>query len=57
MKLKSQILTSSNSFKDNVKKHLKDIENIDKIAKIKLVRRARSVAGEAYKARENATEG
>ena len=34
MKLKSQILTSSNSFKDNVKKHLKDIENIDKIAKL-----------------------
>ena len=28
MKLKSQILTSSNSFKENVKKHLKDIENI-----------------------------
>ena len=34
MKLKSQILTSSNSFKENVKKHLKDIENIDKIAKL-----------------------
>ena len=34
MKLKSQILTSSNSFKENVKKHLKDIENIGKIAKL-----------------------
>ena len=34
MKLKSQILTSSNSFKENVNKHLKDIENIDKIAKL-----------------------
>ena len=34
MKLKSQILTSSNSFKYNVKKHLKDIENINKIAKL-----------------------
>ena len=31
MKLKSQILTSSYSFKENVKKHLKDIENIDDI--------------------------
>ena len=34
MKLKSQILTSSNSFKENVKKHLKDIENIKKVAKL-----------------------
>ena len=34
MKLKSQILTSSNSFKENVKKHLKDIENINDIAKL-----------------------
>ena len=43
MKLKSQILTSSNSFKENVKKHLKDIENIDKIAKL-IPRRARIIA-------------
>ena len=33
MKLKSQILTSSNSFKNNIKKHLKNIENIENIAK------------------------
>ena len=33
MKLKSQILTSSNSFKQNIKKHLKDIKNIEQIAK------------------------
>ena len=34
MKLQSQILTSSNSFKENIKKHLKDIEKINKIAKL-----------------------
>ena len=34
MQLKSQILTSNNSFKENIKKHLKDIENINKIAKV-----------------------
>ena len=34
MKLESQILTSSNSFKENIKKHLKDIEIIDNIAKL-----------------------
>ena len=33
MKLKSQILTSSDIFKDNMNKHLKDIENISKLAK------------------------
>ena len=33
MKLKSQISTSSNSFKKNINKHLKDIENIEQIAR------------------------
>ena len=33
MKLKSQISTSSDIFKDNMNKHLKDIENISKLAK------------------------
>lgn len=33
MKLKSQISTSSDSFKKNINKHLKDIENIEQIAK------------------------
>ena len=29
MKLKSQISASSDSFKENINKHLKDIKNID----------------------------
>ena len=33
MKLKSQISTSSDSFKQNINKHLKDIKNIEQIAK------------------------
>ena len=33
MKLKSQILTSSKTFQDNMREHLKDIEKITEIAK------------------------
>ena len=33
MKLKSQILTSSKAFKENMREHLKDIEKITEIAK------------------------